>query len=36
LKRLGGEALIAKAGQNPTARPQDLPIEAFAALARQL
>jgi 16S rRNA (adenine1518-N6/adenine1519-N6)-dimethyltransferase len=36
LKPLGGEALIAAAGLDPTARPQDLPIEAFAALARAL
>jgi 16S rRNA (adenine1518-N6/adenine1519-N6)-dimethyltransferase len=34
LKPLGGESLIAKAGLDPTARPEDLPIEAFAALAR--
>lgn len=36
LKGLGGETLIAKAGLDPTARPQDLPVEAFAALARAL
>jgi 16S rRNA (adenine1518-N6/adenine1519-N6)-dimethyltransferase len=36
LKPLGGEALLAKAGIDPTARPEDLPIEAFAALARAL
>ena len=36
LKPLGGEALIARAGLDPTARPEDLPVEAFAALARQL
>jgi len=36
LKALGGEALLEKAGIDPTARPEDLPIEAFAALARAL
>lgn len=36
LKALGGEALVMRAGLDPTARPQDLPIAAFAALARQL
>jgi 16S rRNA (adenine1518-N6/adenine1519-N6)-dimethyltransferase len=34
LKPLGGEALLEKAGIDPTARPEDLKIEAFAALAR--
>jgi len=36
LKPLGGEALIEKAGIDPTARPEDLSIEQFAALARAL
>ncbi|HEY2011796.1 MAG TPA: rRNA adenine dimethyltransferase family protein [Rhizomicrobium sp.] len=36
LKSLGGEALLEKAGIDPTARPEDLKIEAFAALARAL
>src|SRR5471030_275780 len=36
LKALGGEALLAKAGIDPTARPEDLKIEQFAALARAL
>ncbi len=36
LKPLGGEALLEKAGIDPTARPEDLPIESFAALARAL
>jgi 16S rRNA (adenine1518-N6/adenine1519-N6)-dimethyltransferase len=36
LKGLGGEALLAKAGIDPTARPEDLKIEQFAALARAL
>ncbi|HJS45386.1 MAG TPA: 16S rRNA (adenine(1518)-N(6)/adenine(1519)-N(6))-dimethyltransferase RsmA [Rhizomicrobium sp.] len=36
LKPLGGEALLAKAGIDPTARPEDLKIEQFAALARTL
>ena len=36
LKPLGGEALLAKAGIDPTARPEDLTIEQFAALARAL
>ena len=36
LKVLGGEALIARAGLDPTARPQDLTIADFAALARNL
>lgn len=34
LKGLGGEALIATAGIDPTARPEDLTIPQFAALAR--
>ena len=34
LKSLGGEALLQKAGIDPTARPEDLRIEDFAALAR--
>ena len=36
LKPLGGEALLQKAGIDPTARPEDLRIEDFAALARAL
>jgi 16S rRNA (adenine1518-N6/adenine1519-N6)-dimethyltransferase len=36
LKRLGGETLIARAGLDPTARPEDLPVADFAALARAL
>jgi len=36
LKALGGEALLQKAGIDPTARPEDLRIEDFAALARAL
>ena len=36
LKALGGEALLEKAGIDPTARPEDLEIEAFTALARAL
>ena len=36
LKALGGEALAEKAGIDPTARPEDLTIEQFAALARAL
>lgn len=36
LKALGGEALAQKAGIDPTARPEDLTIEQFAALARSL
>ncbi|HVW75924.1 MAG TPA: 16S rRNA (adenine(1518)-N(6)/adenine(1519)-N(6))-dimethyltransferase RsmA [Rhizomicrobium sp.] len=36
LKGLGGEALLERAGIDPTARPEDLKIEAFAALARAL
>jgi len=34
LKPLGGEALLEKAGIDPTARPEDLAIADFAALAR--
>ena len=36
LKKLGGEALIEKAGIDPTARPEDLTVAQFAALARAL
>jgi 16S rRNA (adenine1518-N6/adenine1519-N6)-dimethyltransferase len=36
LKVLGGETLLEKAGIDPTARPEDLRIEDFAALARAL
>lgn len=36
LKPLGGEALLEKAGIDPTARPEDLTIEQFAALARAI
>jgi len=36
LKPLGGEVLLEKAGIDPTARPEDLKIEQFAALARAL
>jgi len=36
LKALGGEELLAKAGIDPTQRPEDLKIEQFAALARAL
>ena len=36
LKPLGGETLLARAGIDPTARPEDLKIEQFAALARAL
>jgi 16S rRNA (adenine1518-N6/adenine1519-N6)-dimethyltransferase len=36
LKGLGGEALLEKAGIDPTDRPEDLKIEQFAALARSL
>ena len=36
LKPLGGEILLEKAGIDPTARPEDLKIEQFAALARAL
>ena len=36
LKPLGGEALLAKAGIDPTARPEQLGVRDFAALARAL
>jgi 16S rRNA (adenine1518-N6/adenine1519-N6)-dimethyltransferase len=36
LKPLGGEALLEKAGVDPTARPEDLSVIQFAALARAL
>jgi 16S rRNA (adenine1518-N6/adenine1519-N6)-dimethyltransferase len=36
LKAVGGEALLEKAGIDPTMRPEDLKIEQFAALARAL
>lgn len=36
LKLLGGEILLEKAGVDPTARPEDLTIHQFAALARAL
>jgi 16S rRNA (adenine1518-N6/adenine1519-N6)-dimethyltransferase len=36
LKPLGGEVLLEKAGIDPTARPEELKIEQFAALARAL
>jgi len=36
LKPLGGEALLERAGIAPTARPEDLKITDFAALARAL
>ena len=36
LKSLGGEALLEKAGVSPTARPEELDIAQFAALARAL
>ena len=36
LKPLGGEALLEKAGIDPTTRPEDLSIAQFAALARNL
>jgi 16S rRNA (adenine1518-N6/adenine1519-N6)-dimethyltransferase len=36
LKPLGGEALLEKAGVDPTARPEELTIVQFAALARAL
>ncbi len=36
LKPLGGEALLEKAGIDPTARPEDLAVAQFAALARAL
>jgi len=36
LKPLGGEALLARAGIDPTQRPEELAIPQFAALARAL
>ncbi|HXS05387.1 MAG TPA: 16S rRNA (adenine(1518)-N(6)/adenine(1519)-N(6))-dimethyltransferase RsmA [Rhizomicrobium sp.] len=36
LKPLGGEALLERAGIDPTARPEQLDVGAFAALARAL
>ena len=36
LKPLGGEEMITKAGIDPTARPEELTIQQFAALARAL
>jgi len=36
LKRLGGEILLEKAGIDPTARPEQLTVAQFAALARSL
>jgi 16S rRNA (adenine1518-N6/adenine1519-N6)-dimethyltransferase len=36
LKLLGGEALLEKSGIDPTARPEDLTVVQFAALARAL
>jgi 16S rRNA (adenine1518-N6/adenine1519-N6)-dimethyltransferase len=36
LKPLGGETLLEKAGIDPTARPEQLDVAAFAALARAL
>jgi 16S rRNA (adenine1518-N6/adenine1519-N6)-dimethyltransferase len=36
LKPLGGEALLAEAGIDPTQRPEDLTIAQFTALARAL
>jgi len=36
LKSLGGEALLEKAGIDPTARPEELDVTQFAALARAL
>jgi 16S rRNA (adenine1518-N6/adenine1519-N6)-dimethyltransferase len=36
LKKLGGEALLERAGVNPTARAEELDIRQFAALARAL
>ncbi|HWA70498.1 MAG TPA: 16S rRNA (adenine(1518)-N(6)/adenine(1519)-N(6))-dimethyltransferase RsmA [Rhizomicrobium sp.] len=36
LRPLGGEVLLAKAGIDPTLRPEDLTIQQFAALARAL
>ena len=36
LKSLGGEALLEKAGIDPTARPEQLDVKQFAALARAI
>jgi 16S rRNA (adenine1518-N6/adenine1519-N6)-dimethyltransferase len=36
LKSLGGEALLERAGIDPTARPESLDVTQFAALARAL
>jgi 16S rRNA (adenine1518-N6/adenine1519-N6)-dimethyltransferase len=36
LKSLGGEALLERAGVDPTARPEELDVKQFAALARSL
>ena len=36
LKPLGGEGLLEKAGVDPTARPEELSVAQFAALARAL
>jgi 16S rRNA (adenine1518-N6/adenine1519-N6)-dimethyltransferase len=36
LKALGGEALLERAGVAPTARPEELDVKQFAALARAL
>ena len=36
LKALGGEELLDKAGVDPTARPEELDVKQFAALARAL
>ena len=36
LKALGGEALLARAGVEPTARAEELSVAQFAALAREL
>jgi len=35
-KKYGGEAMLASVGIEASARPQDLPVEAFCALARHL
>jgi 16S rRNA (adenine1518-N6/adenine1519-N6)-dimethyltransferase len=36
LKSLGGESLLERAGIDPTARPEQLDVAQFAALARSL
>jgi 16S rRNA (adenine1518-N6/adenine1519-N6)-dimethyltransferase len=36
LKNLGGESLLARAGIDPTLRPEQLDVVQFAALARAL